>query len=96
MQQSTVNLEQILEDRGSQYGDFTTQAEIAVFLKSYVRRQEKFEDMLPHQQEAMDMILHKISRILNGNPRNVDSWADIAGYAQLVADRLQRGGIDKV
>jgi hypothetical protein len=41
------------------------------------------------QIEALDMIASKIARIVNGNPDHVDSWVDIAGYAQLVADRLQ-------
>jgi len=27
--------------------------------------------------------------ILNGDPNYVDSWVDIAGYAKLVADRLE-------
>jgi hypothetical protein len=36
----------------------------------------------------MDMIMHKIGRIVNGDPDYADSWVDIAGYAKLVADRL--------
>ena len=32
------------------------------------------------------MILHKLARILNGDPNYVDSWHDIAGYAILVED----------
>ena len=35
------------------------------------------------------MICHKIGRILNGDPDYGDSWRDIAGYALLVADRLE-------
>jgi len=34
------------------------------------------------------MNAHKIGRILNGDPNWSDSWHDIAGYAQLVANRL--------
>jgi hypothetical protein len=36
------------------------------------------------------MIQHKISRILNGNPNHIDSWADIAGYAHIVAIRIPK------
>ena len=36
------------------------------------------------------MILHKVARILNGDPDYVDSWADIAGYAQLVVNILEK------
>ena len=43
------------------------------------------------QQEALDMIAHKIGRIINGNPHYKDSWVDIAGYAQLVVDELEAG-----
>jgi len=39
-------------------------------------------------REALEMILHKIARILNGNPNYADSWQDIAGYAQLIVKRL--------
>jgi len=30
------------------------------------------------------MILHKIARILNGDPEYSDNWHDIAGYATLI------------
>jgi hypothetical protein len=30
-----------------------------------------------------------MGRIVNGNPDKVDHWKDIAGYAMLVADRLE-------
>jgi hypothetical protein len=41
-----------------------------------------------HMQEAAEMIVHKLARIVNGNPFYMDSWVDIAGYATLVVDRL--------
>jgi hypothetical protein len=34
------------------------------------------------------MVAHKIARIINGDPNYSDSWVDVAGYAKLVADRL--------
>jgi hypothetical protein len=37
------------------------------------------------------MIFHKLARIANGDPNYHDSWHDIAGYAKLVADRLETG-----
>lgn len=30
------------------------------------------------------MILHKIARIMNGDPDHIDHWHDIAGYATLI------------
>ena len=85
-----VDLNAILEERGSEYGDFTEQAKISQALQEVTRAGRSYVTMDSYQREALVMILHKISRIVNGNTRNVDSWADIAGYATLVADRLQK------
>jgi hypothetical protein len=35
------------------------------------------------------MICHKIGRAINGDPDYDDTWVDMAGYPQLVADRLR-------
>ena len=48
-----------------------------------------WSDMPDDMREALEMIAHKIGRILNGDPNYADSWIDIAGYAKLVADRLE-------
>lgn len=76
--------------RGQNYGKFEGTAGAAQALKNAFRYQmrirEKYLD--PDQQEALEMILHKIARIINGNPDYVDNWHDIAGYAKLVEDRL--------
>ena len=45
-------------------------------------------EMDDDQVEALEMIAHKIGRIINGDHSYSDSWHDIAGYAKLVADRL--------
>ena len=45
-------------------------------------------DFAPDQLEAVNMIVNKLARIYNGDPNYSDSWRDIAGYATLVADRL--------
>jgi len=39
--------------------------------------------------EALDMILHKIGRIVAGDATFKDHWVGIAGYATLVADRVE-------
>jgi hypothetical protein len=84
------DIQATLDERGSRYGDFMGHAEITCELKGIIAqyaitREKKLE---PDQIEALDMICHKIGRILNGDPDYADSWHDIAGYAQLVATRL--------
>jgi hypothetical protein len=50
---------------------------------------EGWKNLVSDQREALDMIVHKIGRIINGDPNYIDSWQDIIGYAQLVKDRLE-------
>jgi hypothetical protein len=87
-----TNLNALLEERGKRYGEFTGHAEITIKLKSEIGRAiaKKGRSLQPDQLEALHMIAHNIGRILNGDPNYADSWRDIAGYAQLVADRLDR------
>lgn len=83
-------LSEILAERGKTYGDFTVQGDISQKLKETVRLYIGWERLSPHQREGIDMILHKVSRIVNGDPNFADSWQDIAGYAQLCADRCPK------
>lgn len=88
---STVDINQMLAERGKRYGKFLSHAEITQDLKALIRSfmLEMDRRLEYDQQEALDMICHKIGRILNGDPNYPDSWDDIAGYAKLVADRLR-------
>ena len=88
MQHFKVDIDAITDERGRQYGDFTHQGVIAQDLKEYMREQDGWRRLKSHQKEALDMIAHKISRILNGDPQHRDSWVDIAGYAQITAERI--------
>jgi hypothetical protein len=49
-----------------------------------------WERLTPDKKEALEVIQHKIARILNGNPEFHDSWHDIVGYARLAADRVKK------
>lgn len=89
--QADTNVDAILDARGSRYGNFLDHARITQRLKEvahgFAAHHGKTFDV--DQAEALDMIFHKIGRILNGDPDYADSWIDIAGYATLVADRLE-------
>lgn len=79
-----------LAERGARYGRFSTHATITQGLKDIMKGSPKWHALADDQREALEMIQHKIGRILNGNPDYADSWVDIAGYAKLVADRLSK------
>ena len=57
-------------------------------LKDVMREVDGWHNLTPSQRESLDMIQHKIGRILNGDPTYDDSWKDIAGYATLIVNEL--------
>lgn len=83
----STDIEAILDARGAQYGDFTLQAEIAQKMKDIARAGVSWQSMPAYQREAIEMVLHKISRMVNGNPLNLDTVDDIIGYTKLIGDR---------
>lgn len=85
-----TNIDSVLTERGSRYGNFADHAGITQRLKQTMYCCPKYSDLQDDQAEALEMIAHKIGRILNGDPNYADSWVDIAGYAKLVADRLEK------
>lgn len=89
--QADTNVDAILNERAANYGRFVDVAEIAQELKDTIRVGEtnRSEELPADQREALDMIASKIARVLGGDANYTDSWIDIAGYATLVADRLQ-------
>ena len=88
---SVTNIDTTLHERGARYGTFQGHAEVTQHLKAYYREQlaKRGKTLEADQYEALDMVMHKIGRIVNGDPDYADSWVDVAGYAKLVADRLE-------
>lgn len=78
-----------LTRRGSRYGVFESHASITQRLKETMKATPNWPKLSDDQKESLEMVAHKIGRILNGDPDYDDSWVDIAGYTKLVADRLQ-------
>lgn len=86
----SVDIRSILEERGKRYGSFMDHSQLAQDFKKIIQDGSSYVMLEPFQVEALEMICHKIARILNGNPDYIDSWADIGGYAQLVVDILEK------
>lgn len=85
----------VLSERGTRYGVFMQQAQIAQSFHLVFEQGRKLSgknrfSFTPDELEALNMIFNKIARITNGDPHYSDSWRDIAGYATLVADRLDK------
>ena len=81
-------IDETLQQRGNRYGDFIGHATVTQQLKSAMYAHPNYALLTPDKREALEMIQHKIGRILNGDPNYQDSWTDIIGYARLIEKDL--------
>lgn len=88
-----TDINEMLAGREARYGRFEGHAEISQAIKRVISSAVEARNKVlgDDQLEALEMIAHKIARIINGDPNYEDNWIDIAGYATLVAGRLERG-----
>ena len=84
----TQTIDQTLAERGSRYGEFTGHAEVTQNIKQAMKDSNNWDVLDDDQVECLEMVAHKIGRILNGDPDYIDSWTDIIGYTRLVEKRL--------
>lgn len=86
----TTNVNKLLAGREVRYGAFEDHAEISQSLKAVMYAQTGWARLSKDQRESLEMVQHKIARILNGDPEYLDNWVDICGYSQLVVNRLEK------
>lgn len=83
-----TDIQKTLAERGERYGEFREHARVTQNIKAAMRDSINWSAMRVSNQEALEMIAHKIGRILNGSPTYIDSWHDIIGYATLVEQEI--------
>lgn len=84
------NIDETLKQRGNRYGSFEDNAATVQELKRVLHEHKSWKATLQYtHKESLEMIMHKIARIVNGDPDYDDSWVDIAGYAQLVVNHIK-------
>lgn len=91
MENTGMDIEEVLEKRGTRYGEYQDVATTAQSLKYEFHNRGSWADMESYMQESLDMICNKLARIINGDPYYDDSWRDIAGYATLIVKELEKG-----
>lgn len=89
-----MSIDETLKAREKEYGDYNSKACTIQSLKDIIRLAPNWKTMRASHMESLDMIVHKIGRILHGNPDSIDSWHDIQGYAKLVERRLIEEQLD--
>jgi hypothetical protein len=86
---NAVSIDSTLTERGKRYGSFDEHARITQNIKRAMQDSPNWNALSDDKKESLEMLAHKIGRILNGDPEYHDSWHDIIGYTKLVADKLQ-------
>jgi hypothetical protein len=84
-----VDVRALLAGRAKRYGAFKDHAVISQGLQAVMLTAPGWQRLAPDQKEALIMVQHKVARVLNGDPDYADNYVDIAGYAKLIADRLE-------
>lgn len=84
-----MTVKEILMQREARYGEFPDNAEISQKIKEIFKSTPNWDILASCKKEALEMIAHKIARILNGDVNYDDNWVDIVGYAQLVVDEMR-------
>ena len=83
------SIDDTLAERGERYGKFEDHARLSQSIKRAMYGGRQWQRLADDQREALEMVAHKVARILNGDPNYHDSWHDIIGYIRLVEERLK-------
>lgn len=84
-----ADIKGLLAERGARYGTFERNAEIMQDMKRALRESPSWDKMTDSMREALEMSVHKMGRIVGGDPYCLDNWLDAIGYLQLVVDELE-------
>ena len=79
-----------LDERQATYGDFECHASVTQGIKREMSYGKNWGSLSDDKKECLEMVAHKIGRILNGDPDFHDSWHDIIGYVTLVERELRK------
>lgn len=80
-----------LQAREASHGPYRQQAQMSQLLKAIMHGHPNWKELPAEHREALDMIMMKISRLLNGNSSEPDTWIDISGYAMLCYNLITTG-----
>jgi len=85
--QQVYKTDDLIKDR-SVYGNYNTHVNQKI--NDIMRTGFSWSKLTDPQKTSLEMISLKVSRVLNGDPNDVDHWKDIAGYAELIVKELEK------
>lgn len=89
MQQEGTDVKAMLAGREARYGSFENHARISQALKRAMQDSPNWSKLTDVQKEGLEMMQHKVARMLNGDPSYLDNIVDIVGYSTLVKDVME-------
>lgn len=75
--------EELVDSRTALYGTFCGRAELTVDLLERCQAHPKWSAIPAWGKWALTMLIEKVGRIIEGDPKYDDNWKDIGGYAEL-------------
>lgn len=87
---AAAEIEKIIDARQRTHGDFTENAQVSQALKFVMEGTAGWKKLSAVQAEVLHQVALKIARILTGDPNVREHWDDLAGYPQLVCERLPK------
>ena len=85
-----MDINSILNEREQTHGSFKDFSKINQELKGVLHSCATWNSLSDRQKEALEMIMYKVSRIMNGKADYPDHWLDVAGYATLIKNELEK------
>ncbi len=85
-----MHIDNILQERGERYGRFEDNAATSQALKKVMKKSPNWEKLSDAQKEGLEMIQHKIARMLHGDHLYLDSVLDIVGYSTLIKEAMEK------
>jgi len=80
------DINKTLQERGGKYGRMEDNARVTQKLMGVLREESGYDNLSMMHKECLHMIMHKISRMMCGDPWYADNAHDIVGYAKLLED----------
>ena len=89
-------IRELVNERSEVHGNYTAHAHASQSLKNIIRLNWIGDTPTPVMQETLEMIAHKLARIIVGDAYHADHWRDIAGYSFLCCADIEDGDTSSV
>lgn len=90
-----MTVKKILAQRQKTHGSFESHAAISQGLKAVMQASPNWNELTDVQREALEMMQHKVARLLNGDYTFLDHVVDIGGYNELMFNHMSGFGNGK-